>query len=144
MLDVNKLIMEAIKSHDKVASETYKLLKAKILEFKTQPKAPEYNDAAEINIIKKMIEERKNTAQIYLDNNRPDLADEESKQMNVLEALMPKLPTKEDIINYIDKHYPNGIEKTKMGAVVKEIKEKLVGSDGKTVAELVKYNLINL
>lgn len=144
MLDVNKLIMEAIKSHDKVASETYKLLKAKILEFKTQPKAPEYNDAAEINIIKKMIEERKNTAQIYLDNNRPDLADEESKQMNVLEALMPKLPTKEDIINYIDEHYPNGIEKTKMGTVVKEIKEKLVGSDGKTVAELVKYNLINL
>jgi len=144
MIDVNKLIMESMKSHNKVASETYKLLKAKILEFKTQPKAPEYNDAAEINIIKKMIEERKNTAQIYLDNNRPDLADEESKQMNVLESLMPKLPTKEDIINYIDEHYPNGIEKTKMGAVVKEIKEKLVGSDGKTVAELVKYNLINL
>ena len=60
MVDINKLIMESMKSGNKVASETYKLLKAKILEFKTAKNAKEYTDAEEINLIKKMIEERKN------------------------------------------------------------------------------------
>ena len=66
MIDINAKIMEAMKSKDKVASETYKLLKAKILEFNTAKNAKPYNDAEEINLIKKMIEERKNTAQIYM------------------------------------------------------------------------------
>ena len=44
MIDITKKIMDAMKAHDKVASETYKLIKAKILEFKTQKNAPEYND----------------------------------------------------------------------------------------------------
>ena len=65
MIDVNKLIMDAMKARDKVASETYKLLKAKILEFKTAKNAKEYNDAEEINLINKMISDRKNTAEIY-------------------------------------------------------------------------------
>lgn len=144
MIDINKLIMEAMKSHDKVASETYKLLKAKILEFKTQPKAPEYNDAAEISIIKKMIDERKNTIEIYNQNNRPDLADEESKQMNVLETLLPKLPTETDIKNYIKENYPSGIDKKSMALAIKDIKQNLIGADGKMVADIVKNNLINL
>ena len=75
MIDINKKIMEAMKAHDKVASETYKLLKAKILEFKTAKNAREYNDAEEITLINKMISDRTNSAEIYLQNNRKDLAD---------------------------------------------------------------------
>ena len=142
MLDVNQLIMSAMKAHDKVASETYKLLKAKILEFKTAKNAKEYNDSEEINLIKKMIEERKNTAQIYSDNNRPELAEAELAQVAVLELLMPRLPTKEDVENYLNKNYPNGIEKKQMGLVIREIKESLIGADGKMVSECVKSKLI--
>ena len=54
MIDITKKIMDAMKSHDKVASETYKLIKAKIMEFKTQKNAPEYNDEAEIKLLQKM------------------------------------------------------------------------------------------
>jgi len=142
MIDINAKIMEAMKAHDKVASETYKLLKAKILEFKTAKNAKEYTDAEEINIIKKMIEERKNTAQIYSDNNRPELAEAELEQANVLQDLMPALPTKEDINRYINEHYPQGVEKKSMGLVIKEVKEALIGVDGKLVAECVKSILI--
>ena len=59
MLDVNNLIMGAMKAHDKVASETYKLLKAKILEFKTAKNAREYNDSEEITLINKDIKSDK-------------------------------------------------------------------------------------
>ena len=67
MIDINKKIMEAMKARDKVASETYKLLKAKILEFKTAKNAKEYTDAEEIKLIQKMIQERQDSICIYLE-----------------------------------------------------------------------------
>ena len=142
MIDVNKKIMEAMKAHDKVASETYKLLKAKILEFKTAKNAKEYNDSEEINLIRKMIDDRMNSAEIYKNNNRQDLADEELAQADVLQALLPALPTEDDVREYLNEHYPNGIEKKQMGIVIKEIKEELLGVDGKMVADCVKTCLL--
>lgn len=138
MIDINNLIMCAMKAHDKVASETYKLLKAKILEFKTAKNAKEYNDSEEINLINKMISDRKNTADIYLQNNRKDLADAELAQADILQKLLPELPTETDIIEYLNEYYPNGIEKKSMGLVIKEVKEALLGADGKLVSECVK------
>ena len=142
MIDINKKIMESMKAHDKVASETFKLLKAKILEFKTAKNAREYNDSEEITLINKMISDRANSAEIYLQNNRKDLADAEYAQMKVLQDLLPALPTKEDIESYLSEHYPNGVEKKQMGIVIKEIKSNLLGVDGKLVSECVKEKLI--
>ena len=141
MIDINAKIMEAMKAKDKVASETYKLLKAKILEFKTAKNAKEYDEAAEINLIRKMIEERKNSAQIYFDNNRPELAEGELGQIQVLDKLLPALPSKEDIEAYIRTTYPDGVEKKDMGSVIKEVKGKFIGADGKIVADAVKQVL---
>lgn len=142
MIDVNKKIMEAMKAHDKVASETYKLLKAKILEFKTAKNAREYNDSEEITLINKMISDRANSAEIYLENDRKDLADAEYAQMRVLQELLPQLPTKEDINTYLDSKYPGGIDKKQMGSVIKEVKASLLGADGKTISECVKERII--
>ena len=142
MIDINKKIMESMKAHDKVASETFKLLKAKILEFKTAKNAREYNDAEEIKLIQKMIQERTDAARIYLDNNRGDLADNEYAQAKVLDSLLPELPTKEDIEDYLKEYYPNGIEKKSMGIVIKEVKDALLGADGKLISECVKNILV--
>ena len=142
MVDINKKIMESMKAHDKVASETFKLLKAKILEFKTAKNAREYNDTEEINLIRKMIDDRMNSAEIYKNNNRQDLANDELAQADVLQALLPALPTEDDIREYLNEHYPNGVEKKSMGIVIKEVKEALVGVDGKMVADCVKKILV--
>ena len=138
MININSKIMEAMKAHDKVASETYKMLKAKILEFKTAKNAKEYTDAEEIVLIRKMIDDRMNSAEIYKNNNRQDLADAELAQANVLQELLPTLPTEDDIKKYLNEHYSDGVEKKQMGLVIKEIKENLLGADGKLVSECVK------
>ena len=142
MIDINKKIMEAMKAHDKVASETFKLVKAKILEFKTAKNAKEYDEAAEINLIRKMIQERQDSACIYLNNNRQDLADDEYAQIKVLDSLLPPLPTEEDAKEWILKNYPTGIEKREMGKVIKECKEALIGIDGKMLSNIVKTCII--
>lgn len=138
MIDINKKIMESMKAHDKVASETFKLLKAKILEFKTAKNAREYNESEEITLINKMISDRLNSAEIYMQNNRKDLADAEYAQVKVLQDLLPALPTAEDIEAYIIEHYNSGIEKKQMGIVIKEIKNNLPGADGKMTSDIVK------
>ncbi len=142
MIQIEKLIMEAMKSHDKVASETYKLIKAKVLEFKTAKNAKEYNDEAEIAILQKMVKERKESADIYAKNGRAELAEAELAQVKVIEGLLPKVASKEEVEAWLGEKYPDGIEKTAMGMVIKEVKAQFVGVDGGMVAGLVKSKLV--
>lgn len=142
MLDINAKIMEAMKSKDKVASETFKLIKAKILEFKTQKNAPEYTEEAEVKLLQKMVKEREESAKIYRDAGREELAEAELAQANVISELLPKVATQDDVELYLNEYYPNGIEKKSMGIVIKEVKSAFIGVDGGMVANLVKNKLV--
>ena len=142
MLDINAKIMEAMKSKNKIASETFKLIKAKILEFKTQKNAPEYTEEAEIKLLQKMIKEREESAKIYKDAGRNELADAELAQVAIINELLPKIASQEDVENYLNEKYPNGIEKKSMGVVIREVKSEFVGVDGAMVANIVKSKLV--
>ena len=142
MLDINAKIMEAMKSKNKIASETFKLIKAKILEFKTQKNAPEYTEEAEIKLLQKMVKEREESAKIYKDAGRNELADAELAQVAVINELLPKIASQEDVENYLNNKYPNGIEKKSMGIVIREVKSEFVGVDGAMVANIVKSKLV--
>lgn len=142
MLDINAKIMEAMKSKNKIASETFKLIKAKILEFKTQKNAPEYTEESEIKLLQKMVKEREESAKIYKDAGRNELADAELAQVSIINELLPKIASQEDVENYLNEKYPNGIEKKSMGVVIKEVKSEFVGVDGAMVANIVKSKLV--
>lgn len=142
MLDINAKIMEAMKSKNKIASETFKLIKAKILEFKTQKNAPEYTEEAEIKLLQKMVKEREESAKIYKDAGRNELADAELEQVAIINELLPKIASQEDVENYLNEKYPNGIEKKSMGIVIREVKSEFVGVDGAMVANIVKSKLV--
>ena len=142
MLDINAKIMEAMKSKNKIASETFKLIKAKILEFKTQKNAPEYTEEAEIKLLQKMVKEREESANIYKDAGRNELADAELAQVSIINELLPKIASQEDVENYLNEKYPNGIEKKSMGVVIREVKSEFVGVDGAMVANIVKSKLV--
>lgn len=142
MLDINAKIMEAMKSKNKIASETFKLIKAKILEFKTQKNAPEYTEEAEIKLLQKMVKEREESAKIYKDAGRNELADAELAQVAIINELLPKIASQEDVENYLNEKYPNGIEKKSMGVVIREVKSEFVGVDGAMVANIVKSKLV--
>lgn len=142
MLDINAKIMEAMKSKNKIASETFKLIKAKILEFKTQKNAPEYTEETEIKLLQKMVKEREESAKIYKDAGRNELADAELAQVAIINELLPKIASQEDVENYLNEKYSNGIEKKSMGVVIREVKSEFVGVDGAMVANIVKSKLV--
>ena len=136
------MIMSAMKAGEKDKANVYKLIKAKMLEFVTAKNAVVLNESAEVTILNKMMKERIDTAAVYTKAGRIDLADNETLEANIIKELLPKEVTKDDIENYINTNYPNGIEKKSMGIVIKEIKDKLIGVDGKLAADIVKTRLI--
>jgi len=138
MIDINKLIMESMKAHDTNRTNALKNLKAKILEFKTAKNAKQYNESAEISIIQKMVKELNNDIMIYNNAGRTELANESAAQLNVLQDLLPPIPTVDDIKRFLLKEYPNGIEQKQMGIAIKKTKESLIGVDGAMVANIVK------
>ncbi len=140
--NINNMIMAALKDGQKDEAGVYRLVKNEFLKFSTAKNAGELNDSAEVAILQKMIKQRKESIENYNSANRLDLVAVEQSEIDILKKLLPSIATKEDIINYIVDQYPNGIEKSSMGSIIKSIKDKFIGVDGKMVADIVKKSLI--
>lgn len=142
MIKIDKMIMDARREGNISKLEAYQLVKARIMEFKTRPNVPDYTDEVEVSILQKMAKELKEDIKLFTDNSREEMLDQATKQLAYIEEMLPEIPTEQDVIDYVEKNYPNGIEKSMMGKVVKEVKSTLLGIDGKTVAIVVKNHLI--
>lgn len=146
MIDIDKLISEAIKAKNQPEIRAYRNLKSAILLFKTAKNAKPYDEAAEIQIIKKMISQGQDAQKQYLEAHREDLAQTEGEELLVLEKLIPAAPTASEVQNFymdyranknFDSQFPK-ISKKEMGLVIKDIKAALPSADGKLISEVVK------
>ena len=91
---ISKDIIAAMKSHDKVALEALRNVKKVFLEAKTAPGANDtLDDADALKLIQKLVKQGKDAADIYLQQNRQDLADAELAQVRVMEAYLPQAMT---------------------------------------------------
>lgn len=148
LINVDELIFNATRERRLVDLKVYRSFKTEILNYRTAKNAGEYNESVEISIIKKMIKQRQDAVEQYLNANRLELADEELAEIMVLEKLLPEPVTRQDIINELGKFannngYINGfneveIPKKEMGKVIKYLKEKLPMADGKDISNIVK------
>lgn len=133
-------IMSAIKSGDRKKAEVYKLIKAKMMEFVTQKNAPELNESAEVTILNKMVKERTDTAEVYKNAGRNELAEQELYEASVISEHLPKAATEEDVTKECGKyiiHNPDTTMKD-MGKMIKYIKSQFTNVDGGMVAKIVK------
>ena len=97
-------IKDAMKNKDRIMLEVLRSIKSEIIKFKTSANGKqELNRNQEIGIIKKMIKQRKESALIYSNQNRSDLADIENSQLNILMDFLPEQMNEDDITNYIKK-----------------------------------------
>ena len=130
--------MSAMKDKENDKAAVYRLIKNEFLKFSTAKNAKPLDDAAEITILQKMVKQREESIADYTRANRMDLVESEQKEVDILKELLPETPTKADVMVYLGSWYADGIEQKEMGKVIKEVKEKFIGVDGKMVAESVK------
>ena len=95
---VSEDIKNAMKAKDKVALETLRNVKKFFLEAKTAPGANDtLTDADALKIIQKLVKQGKDSAEIYTQQGRADLAEAELAQVKVLETYLPKQMTAEEL-----------------------------------------------
>lgn len=135
------LIMKAMKEKNSTKANTFKNLKAKMLEFKTAKNAKPLDDTAEIGIIKKMVTELHNDADLFNRNNRNDLAESAMKESEYLEEFLPKEATIEEIKAAVEQNIEPGMTMKDMGRLIKLVKSMFDNVDGKLVADTVKEYL---
>lgn len=93
---LNEDMKTAMKAKDSISLSTIRLINAAIKQFEVDERT-EADDAKVTAIITKMIKQRKDSAKIYADANRPDLADKENAEMTVLQRYLPEMLSAEDI-----------------------------------------------
>ena len=136
--NINTMIMSAMKAGEKEKANVYRLIKNEFLKYNTSKNAKPLDESTEITILQKMVKQREDSINEYHKVGRQDLVDSEKVELNIIQELLPPIPTEDDIQKYLNNNYPNGIEQKQMGGVIKEVKEKLIGADGKLVSDLVK------
>lgn len=95
---INEDIKAAMKAKDKVALNTLRNIKKVFLEAMTAPGANDtLSDADAQKIIQKLTKQGKDAAEIYIQQGRQDLADDELAQVKVMEAYLPKQMSAEEL-----------------------------------------------
>lgn len=140
--NINSMIMSTMKAGERDKANVYRLIKNEFLKFSTSKNAGVLNESTEITILQKMVKQREESIANYKVANRMDLVENEQNEIDIIKELLPAIPTQEDIENFLNEKYPNGVEKKSMGMVIKDVKENLVGVDGKMVADIVKSKLV--
>ena len=139
---VSNDIKSAMLAKDKVRLEALRGIKKEFLEAKTAKGADgELTDDMSMKILAKMVKQRKESAQIYTEQNRPDLAEPELAEAAVIETYLPKQMNEEEltealkaIIAQVGATTPQEMGKV-MGVATKQLAGR---ADGRAISAKVK------
>ena len=136
----------AMKSKDALSLESLRAVKSSILLFKTKSgSSNDLSDQDEIKILQKLVKQRKDSAEIYKNQNRLELCDTELNQARIIESYLPKQLSPAEVSIIIEKIIIklNASSMKDMGKVMGIASKELSGkSDGKTISEIVKKKLM--
>lgn len=140
-LKINNDIKNAMLAKDKLRLETLRSIKAGILLAKTAENATEITEDFEIKMLQKMAKQRKESATIYIQQNRQELADKELAEAAIIEEYLPKQLSEEEITVALKEIITSvGATSAKdMGKVMGIASKQFAGkADGRLISEIVK------
>jgi uncharacterized protein YqeY len=138
-------LIAAMKAKDKVVLEAIRAAKTAFTLARTERSGDTVlSPEEELKIIQKLVKQRRESAAIYLEQNRPDLCEKEITEAEVLEKYLPAKMSEEElvkiikgIIEHIGAKSPSDMGKV-MGVATKELAGK---ADGKEISAIVKQLL---
>lgn len=136
---------EAMKAKNSVALEALRAIKSAILLAKTESgAAEELTSDHELKLLQKLVKQRKDSAAIFTEQGRADLAEPELAQAAVIEQFLPEQLNADEIAKVVeDIIAQTGASSMKdMGKVMGMASKQLAGkADGKTISSIVKEKL---
>ena len=142
--NVNEQLKAAIKAKDTVALESLRAIKTAIMMTQTQAGAKELSPDDEIKIVQKLVKQRKDSAAIFIQQGRVDLAEPEEAQIKIIEQFLPEqldeATISEIVVGIITKTGAAGMQD--MGKVMGMASKAMAGkADGKTISSIVRQKL---
>jgi uncharacterized protein YqeY len=136
----------AMRAKDTIALEALRAIKSEILLAQTASGSKEeITEADEIKILQKLVKMRKDSAAIFTEQNRPDLAEPELAQIAVIEKFLPAQLSEEEVEAIIAKIIAetNASGIAAMGKVMGLASAQIGGqAEGKTISSIVKKLLV--
>lgn len=143
--DIMTAIKTAMKEKDQMALAALRAVKSEILLAQTETGSKEeLTKEQEIKILSKLVKQRKDSAAIFTQQNRNDLAEPELAQAEIISQFLPAQLSEAEIENVvletIAKVGADGMKD--MGKVMGIVNQQLAGkADGKTISNIVKSKL---
>lgn len=132
----------AMLAKDEKAMRSLRAIKAAIIVAKTAEGAGgELKEEDEIKLLQKLVKQRKDSLDIFTQQNRPDLASREQEEIEVIEKFLPKQLSQDELKDEIRKIITESgaASPAEMGKVIGLANKKLAGrADGKTISVTVK------
>ena len=135
----------AMKTKDQVSLESLRAIKSALLLAQTEKGAAgTISDQDELKILQKLVKQRKDSAAIFQEQGREDLAAPELAQAEVIEKFLPKQLSEEEIEQVVDRviQQTGAAGMKDMGKVMGMVTKELAGqADGKTISGIVRKKL---
>jgi len=135
----------AMKAKDAVALESLRAIKSALLLARTSGSDAEMTEDDEVKLVQKLVKQRKDSAAIFQEQGRDDLAEPELAQIAIIEQFLPEQLTEEEIekvvVQKIGAIGASGMKD--MGKVMGMVSKEIGGqADGKTISNIVKSKLM--
>ena len=144
---INIDLTASMKAGEKIRTETLRSLRALILDFEKSGVDHEMNPDEEMKLLLSAAKKRKEAMDLFQTNNRPELAEKEKAEYEVIATYLPQQMTREEVearvVEVIAEIKPAGIADINkvIPVLMKELKGK---ADGKLVQEIVKEKLASI
>jgi len=138
---IQKDIKAAMLAKDSVALASVRAIKAAILLAKTSENSKPVDDAEIVKLIQKLVKQRKESAEIYSQQNRPELAENELAEAAVMEKYLPKQLSEAEIEAKVKEIIAQvgASSMADMGKVMGVATKALAGqADGKVISAMVR------
>ena len=144
---INIDLKQAMLNKDKLKLESLRAIKASLILNQTSVSSQNtISKEDEIKILQKLVKQRRESANIYIKQERSELAKIEQVQADFISSYLPKQLTNQEIEALVSKVVielnSHGLKD--MGKVIAEVVKRSLGSaDGKTISDIVKQKLTN-
>ena len=144
---INESIKDSMKSRDTLRLESLRAVKAGILLEKTKTGSKDQvEEAVILKILQKMVKQRNESAKIFSEQKREELANIEISQAKIISEFLPDQLSEIELSVIIDSVIKdlNAESMKDMGKVISNVNQKTSGkAEGKVIAEMVKSKLMN-
>lgn len=148
-MDINQLLKEAIKNKDSVRLEVIRAIKSEF--SKREHNGEVMNEQHQLEVLSKMVAQRQDSIEQYKNANRLDLAEQETKELEILKEFAPKEITDDELtkvteqviaeyLTHMDENYKLSMKDMK--PILNAVKEIHPSANAKVISQVLKNQII--